>query len=157
MFSEVACHNIHQVPKQQWDLNVQDSCTKSKLKIKWYIHCRKSQSLHLCSQLELTTTAQMRANSWGLTNSHRICHWKSGTGSLEITSSGVLLLTSTSQRATQQNKRAETVRTAGPRMNFKAGDLDVREGEWRMALWVRFQIRCKALAGCCVELCVWEL
>lgn len=34
MFSQVTCHNIHQVSKHQGDLNIQDSCTKCKLKRK---------------------------------------------------------------------------------------------------------------------------
>lgn len=32
VFSEETSNNIHQVPKHQGDLNVQNSCTKSKLK-----------------------------------------------------------------------------------------------------------------------------
>lgn len=110
-------------------------------------------TLH-CKWFHLTTTAPMRANSWGLTNSHRIRHLNSGAGFLATTSSGSLLFTSASQWATWQNSRAETVSTAGTRMNFRAtpGGLDVRVADCRTALWARLQVRLTAFPGCCEEL-----
>lgn len=102
---------------------------------------------------ELTTTAPIRANSWGLTNSHRMCHLNSGAGFLAAASTWMLLFTSASQWATWENSRAETVSTAGPRINFRAtpGGLDVRV-DGRTALWVRLQKRLTAFPGRCEEL-----
>lgn len=152
MFSQVLRHDIHQIPKHQGDFNVQYSCCESKLK-------RQNKCDLFILNIEIkvsgfkhTTTAPIRENSWGLTNSQRMCHLNSGAGFLAAVSRGKLF-TSASQYATRENSRADTVSTAGPRINFRAtpGCLDVWL-DWRPAFWVRHQKRLTAFPGCGEEL-----
>lgn len=158
MFSQVLRHDIHQIPKHQGDFNVQDSCCKSKLK-------RQNKSDLFIINIEIkvsgfkrTKTAPIRENSWGLTNSHRMCHLNSGAGFLAAASRGKLLFTSASQYATRENSRADTVSTAGPRINFRAtpGCLDVWV-DWWPAFWARHQKRLTAFPGCGEELDVLDV
>lgn len=153
MFSQELCHNIHQIAKHQRDFDVQDSCCESKLKRRNKCDlCNIHIAMKVCRFVH-TTTAPIRENSWGLTNSHKMCHLNSGAGFLVAASRETLLFTSASQYATRENSRADTVSTDGPRINFRAapGCLDVWLG-WRPAFWARHQKRLTAFPGCGEEL-----
>lgn len=71
MFSQVTSHNIHQIPKHQGDLNIQDSCTKRKLK-------RKILSLADQHNWHVTILSMCRIkfyfrNTWELIQAYHNC------------------------------------------------------------------------------------
>lgn len=83
-------------------------------------------------------------------------HLNSGTALLALSSTGTLLFKSAWQRAERQSSRAETLSTAGPRMNFRAtpgGEAVRGVGGRRRALTVRLHIRPTAVPGRCEGLC----